>query len=71
MKSLAGFGKSAGRSVNGELQLGGDQVTLGGAAQLPPGVTSYDQQVQLAQNIAGQSPKRAASVMSDWVQDGG
>lgn len=71
MKSLAGFGKSTGRTVNGELQLGSDQVTLGGAPQLPPGVTSYDQQVQLAQNIAGQSPKRAASVMSDWVQDGG
>ena len=70
MKNLAGFGASAGRSVNGELQLGGDQVTLGGAPQLPPGVTSYDQQVQLAQTIAGQSPKRAASVMSDWVQDG-
>ncbi len=71
MKSLAGFGKSGGRTVNGELQLGGDQAAVGGVAQLPPGVTSYDQQVQLAQNIAGQSPKRAASVMSDWVQDGG
>lgn len=71
MKSLAGFGKSAGRSVNGELQLGGEHGGPGGAPQLPPGVTSYDQQVQLAQNIAGQSPKRAASVMSDWVQDGG
>ncbi len=71
MKNLAGFGKATGRTVNGELQLGGDQVTLGGAPQLPPGVTSYDQQVQLAQTIAGQSPKRAASVMSDWVQDGG
>ena len=71
MKSLAGFGTSAGRTVNGELQLSGDQASLGGAAQLPAGVNSYDQQVQLAQNIAGQSPKRAASVMSDWVQDGG
>jgi len=71
MKSLAGFGKGAERSVNGELQLGADQVTLGGAPQLPPGVTSYDQQVQLAQTIAGQSPKRAANVMSEWVQDGG
>ena len=67
MKNLAGMGKAVGgRAVSGELQLGAEP----GVAQLPPGVTSYDQQVQLAQNIAGQSPKRAASVMSDWVQDG-
>ncbi len=70
MKNLAGIGKQNGRAVSGELQLGADQVTLGGTPQLPAGVTSYDQQVQLAQSIAGQSPKRAASVMSDWVQDG-
>jgi len=75
MKSLVGTGKQSGAggdgTVSGELQLGADQVSIGGAPQLPPGVSSYDQQVQLAQTIAGQSPKRAASVMSDWVQDGG
>jgi len=70
MKNLAGIGKQSGRAVSGELQLGAEQGGPSGVAQLPPGVTSYDQQVQLAQSIAGQSPKRAASVMSDWVQDG-
>jgi flagellar M-ring protein FliF len=70
MKNLAGNGKQGGRAVSGELQLGANQAGSGGVAQLPGGVSSYDQQVQLAQNIAGQSPKRAASVMSDWVQDG-
>ncbi len=71
MKNLAGIGsRAAARPVNGELQLGAEQGGPGGVAQLPPGVTSYDQQVQLAQSIAGQSPKRAANVMSEWVQDG-
>ncbi len=72
MKSLAGIGKQGGgQALSGELQLGADQVNLSGGLALPPGVTSYDQQVTLAQSIAGQSPKRAARVMSDWVQDGG
>lgn len=67
MKSLSSIGKGGTQTLTGELQLANGG---GGGLALPSGVSSYDKQVALAQSIADQSPKRAASVMSDWVQGG-
>ncbi len=50
--------------------VGDDQLTLGGQQRGLPG-GGYQQQLQMARNVAEGEPQRAAHVMKQWVADDG
>ena len=50
--------------------MGDDQLTLGGQQRGLPG-GGYQQQLQMARNVAEGEPQRAAHVMKQWVADDG
>lgn len=59
----------------GDGTMGDDQVTLGGQQLGLPGggggMPGYQQQLQMARNVASGEPERAAYVVRNWVADDG
>ncbi|WP_027948777.1 flagellar basal-body MS-ring/collar protein FliF [Haliea salexigens] len=65
-----GYGDAGYAQGGGEL-MSDDQVTLAGDRRGLPGNTGYQQQLQMARNVAEGEPARAAHVMKQWVAGDG
>ena len=74
-QNLPGAGAATAGAIGQDGTMGDDQVTLGGQQLGLPGgagaAQGYQQQLQMARNVASGEPERAAYVVRNWVADDG